>query len=80
MTMLSCRHMTQLISKALDGPLSWLQRLALGIHLLGCPPCRRFRRAVQWLHAALPAAPCEACLTSAARDRIRRALEEAAGN
>jgi len=78
--MLSCRKMTQLISKALDGPLSLLQRLALGIHLLGCPPCRRFRRAVQWLHAALASAPSDANLSSQARDRIRRALEKAAGN
>ncbi len=78
--MLSCRRMTRLISEALDRPLSWLQRLEVGIHLSGCSPCRRFRRAVRWLHEALPAAPCDANLSSQARDRIRRALEEAVGD
>ena len=77
--MLNCRHATRWISDALDRPLSWLQRLGLGIHLLGCPPCRRFRRAIRWLHRALPAAPCDALLSPEARDRIRRAVEEAAG-
>jgi hypothetical protein len=78
MTMLSCRNMTGLISQALDRPLSVLQRLMLGIHLLGCPPCRRFRRAIRWLHASLPTAPSDASLSPQARDRIRRAVEEAA--
>ena len=76
--MLSCRNMTGLISQALDRPLSVLQRLMLGIHLLGCPPCCRFRRAIRWLHASLPTAPSDASLAPQARDRIRRAVEEAA--
>jgi hypothetical protein len=80
MTMLNCRNMSQFISQALDRPLTLLQRLLLGIHLLGCPPCRRFRRAVRWLHQALPVAPSDVTLSPQARDRIRRALEEAAGN
>jgi hypothetical protein len=76
---LTCRRMTRWISDALDRPLSWLQWLGLGIHLLGCPPCRRFRRAVRWLHRALPGAPSDERLSPQARDRIRRALEEAGG-
>jgi hypothetical protein len=78
--MLSCRRMTKLISEALDRPLSWLQRLGVGIHLLGCSPCRRFRRAIRWLHGSLPAAPCDASLSPQARERIRQALAEAAGD
>jgi hypothetical protein len=76
---LSCRHVTRLVSDGLDRRLAWGERLVLGVHLLGCPPCRRFRRALRWLHAALPAVPSDAGLAPAARARIQRALEEAAG-
>lgn len=75
--MLSCRTMTRLISDGLDRRLSWWERLGLGIHLLGCGPCRRFRRAAQWLHARLPSASTGATLSSQARQRIQRSLEEA---
>ncbi len=71
--------MTQVISDGLDRRLSWLERLGLAIHLLGCSPCCRFRQAVRWLHRSLAQAPSEEQLSPEARDRIRRALEEAAG-
>jgi Putative zinc-finger len=71
--------MTRLVSDGLDRRLSWFERLVLGLHLLGCRPCQRFRRAVRWLYGALPAAPCDARLSPQARARIRQALDEAAG-
>ena len=77
--MLSCRRMTRRISDSLERPLSAFERLGLGVHLLLCPPCARFRRAVRWLHQSLPAAPSDARLPADARTRIRQALEEAAG-
>jgi hypothetical protein len=70
--------MTRLISDGLDRRLSWFERLMLGIHLLGCWPCRRFRRALRWLHTALPAAPTEAQLSPESRARIQQALDRAA--
>jgi hypothetical protein len=77
--MLSCRHTTRLISDGLDRSLSLVERLHLGVHLLGCPPCQRFRRAVRWLQRAL-ASPCaDARLPAEAHERIRRALEQATG-
>jgi hypothetical protein len=78
--MWSCCHATRLISNALDAPLSWGQRISLTSHLLVCRPCRRFQRAVRWLHGALAAPPAEVRLPADARDRIQRALEHAAGN
>lgn len=75
--MLNCRHMTRLISDGLDRRLSWVERLWLGVHLLGCPPCLRFSRAIRWLHRRLPAAPADVRLPPEARDRIARALEQA---
>lgn len=77
--MLTCRHATRVISDGLDRPLSWLERFGLAVHLLGCPPCRRFRRAVGWLHRSLAQAPADDRLSPQARDRIRRAVEEAVG-
>jgi hypothetical protein len=78
--MVSCRHATRLISDGLDRPLSLGERLWLGVHLLGCPPCQRFRRAARWLQRALASPPADHRLPAEARDRIRRALAQAAGN
>ena len=77
--MLSCRHATRLISDGVDRSLTLGERLRLGVHLLGCPPCVRFRRAGRWLQRALASPPAGARLPDEARDRIRRALEQAAG-
>jgi hypothetical protein len=76
--MLNCRDATRLISDGLDRSLSWLERLGLGVHLLGCGPCCRFRRAVRWLQGALASAPEDERLPPEARERIRIALERAA--
>jgi hypothetical protein len=75
----SCRQATRLLSDGLDRSLSLGERLRLGVHLLACPPCQRFRRAARWLQQAL-ASPARVGLPAEARDRIRRALERAAGN
>ena len=78
--MLTCRHATRLISDGLDRSLSWAERLRLGVHLLVCAPCLRFRRAARWLHRALGSPPADVRLPAAARARIRRALDRAMGN
>jgi hypothetical protein len=75
---LTCRHTTRLISDRQDRPLSWFEWFCLRLHLLGCEPCCRFRRAIRCLHRALASAPDDAQLSAEARERIRRALEHAA--
>ena len=77
--MFSCRRATRLISDGLGRPLSGLERLELAVHLLGCPPCYRFRRAARWLESDLARAFHDVRLPAEAHDRIRRALERAAG-
>ena len=76
--MFTCRHIARLISDRLERSLSWLEHLCLGVHLLGCRPCRRFRRAVRWLQQVLAFIPNDVSLPSEARERIRLALERAA--
>jgi predicted anti-sigma-YlaC factor YlaD len=76
--MLTCRHTTRLISDDLERPLTKFERLILGVHLLGCRPCRRFRRALGWLHGSLASAADDVQMPSDARERIGRALELAA--
>jgi hypothetical protein len=76
--MWTCRHATRLISDGLDRSLSWTQRLLLGIHLLGCVPCRRFHAAAHWLHQTLASPPADVRLPDEARARIQRVLERAA--
>jgi hypothetical protein len=76
--MLNCRDATRLISDGLDRPLALAERGRLGVHLLLCAPCCRFRRAAHWLRQALPQAPADGPLPDEARERIRLALERAA--
>jgi len=76
--MLSCRHATRLISDGLDRSLSLVECLGLGVHLLGCPPCRRFRRSARGLQRALASPPTDVRLPAEARARIERALEREA--
>jgi hypothetical protein len=79
--MRTCSRATRLISDGLDRSLSLTERLSLTIHLAGCPPCRRFRRAARWLHTVLVSPPDDDIrLPADARDRIRRALEQATDN
>ncbi len=40
--MLDCRQASQLISKSLDRPLSWRERLEVRFHLFICKYCKRF--------------------------------------
>jgi predicted anti-sigma-YlaC factor YlaD len=76
--MLTCRHASRLLSNRLDCPLTKFERFVLGVHLLGCRPCRRFQQALGWLHASLAFVPDDVHIPSDARERIRLALEHAA--
>ena len=76
--MFSCRHATRLISDGLDRSLSLGECLCLGVHLLGCRPCQRFRRSARGLQQVLASPPADIQLPAEARERIRRALERAA--
>jgi hypothetical protein len=82
--MITCRYASRLLSDRLDHRLSWFERVCLGVHLLGCRPCRRFRQAARWLHQTLgspsPERSRDVRLPAEARERIRRALEQAGGN
>ena len=79
--MTACKRAAQLISLSLETPLTWRQRLALAIHLLGCDLCRRFRRQMQLLQRAGSRAgrpeesPDSDKLSEEARQRIKRALQ-----
>ena len=50
---LVCDESSQLMSDSLDRPLTWVERLALRLHLLICRNCRRFRRQVEFIHMAI---------------------------
>lgn len=77
-----CRQAAEAISRAIDEPLSPLERLDLGVHTLFCGPCRRFRNQLTRLHAECATAVSEEAppdaptLSDAARERIAAALEQ----
>lgn len=67
-----------------DGaPRSFAQRLGMKAHLLVCAWCRRYGRQIRFLQRFAgpdlhhPLSP--ASLSSAARDRLRQAMEQSAG-
>jgi len=80
-----CRKATRVISEGMDRRLTGLERLSLGLHLLGCTPCRRYRRQLglirellrrlaEWLDQRHVDA--SARLTAEARQRIQEVLEQ----
>jgi hypothetical protein len=76
--MFSCRNVSRLLSDRLERSLSWLERLCLKVHLLGCGPCRRFGRAIRSLQAMRGDVGDGEQLPPEARARIQHALDEAA--
>ncbi len=83
---LRCEAASALSSRELDEPLSRLDRTALWCHLLACRSCRRFRRQLRVIRAAVrrnrrlaAGAGANEGLSRAARDRIARAIREAGG-
>lgn len=51
--MLSCKEATQLMSQKMDGKLSAMNRLSLGLHLLICRGCRNFDDQIQFIRKAV---------------------------
>ncbi len=84
--MTACKRASELISRSLDQPLNWRERLALAFHLCVCGVCRRFRRQMHLLQRAGRAAGGSestggddaVTLGDEARERIRRTLSDQA--
>ncbi len=82
---LHCEEASVLTSRELDEPLGLAERLAVRSHTLVCRSCRRFRRQLLFLRAALirgdvaslENGPGRDALSPEARARIERALMEA---
>ena len=51
--MIDCKQAVQLISRGLDEPLPWWQRVALRLHLLICDACTNFNRQMRLLRRAV---------------------------
>jgi hypothetical protein len=78
----TCREMSRLSSRELDGPLPRFQKFGTGLHLVFCRLCRRYRQQLRWLQQAARQAKPESTvagrLPQASRERLRRALREGA--
>lgn len=82
--MLSCRDVTQLISRSMDASLPVGKRIGVRVHLLICRFCARYekqllliRETMRRVAAAeeLPGGPSAEALSEDARGRIRQALQ-----
>lgn len=52
---LTCKQVSELVSREHEQPLSWGERFRLRLHLLICAGCRNFRNNVQWIRTAMKA-------------------------
>ena len=52
---LTCREASRLISRKMDRPLSFFERVALRMHMGICDACTRFSRQAEFLRRALQA-------------------------
>lgn len=85
MIMLSCQKVSELVSQSLDRPLGLRERIGLKLHLAMCRMCNRYRRQITFLsdsaramlHHPRGAQDLDTELTAEARERCRRAIEEA---
>ena len=75
--MTSCKYAALLLSRALETPLTWRERLSLRVHLAICGMCRRFRRQIDALQQAMKrSSASEERLSDEARERIRKRLQD----
>lgn len=50
--MRSCREISALVSRGLDKPLNWRERLEIRLHVAMCSSCRNFQRQTQFIRKA----------------------------
>ncbi len=76
--MISCKQATELISKAMEEPLSLTESIALKIHLFVCECCEQFKKQLHLVRAVFRRHPEDEAksLSSAAKDRMHRAIDD----
>jgi predicted anti-sigma-YlaC factor YlaD len=52
MTMLDCKHNTELLSQSCDRPLTWREKVATRLHLMMCHGCRNFAKQLAFIRKA----------------------------
>ncbi len=50
--MRNCREITELVSKGLDKPLGFSERLSIKLHVVMCSRCRNFQSQTQFIRKA----------------------------
>jgi predicted anti-sigma-YlaC factor YlaD len=84
--MLTCLEVSRLASESLERDLPLLVRIQVQMHLLMCPPCKRYVQQVRFLREVSrtlledlsTCLPGSACLSETARERIRKAIQASA--
>ena len=79
--MFRCKDVSQKVSRAMDAPLPFSERLAVEIHLMMCRYCARFRSQLRLLREMsgqvdvdLPGSEPTVGLSTGCKKRIREAL------
>ena len=79
---LRCEGSIRFMSELQDSQIPWAQRWAYRLHLIGCVPCRQFRRQIGFIRRAARrrgqeehAAPMVVKLSQQTRDRILASIQ-----
>lgn len=50
--MLNCKQNSELLSQALDRPVTFREKLAMNFHLMMCRGCRNYEKQLAFIHKA----------------------------
>ena len=85
--MFNCNEISKKVSESFDRSLPLYQRMMIRIHLMMCKYCSRFKKQLVIIREAIRSEDENAAglggasgLSSDARDRIKRSLQEQAGS
>lgn len=79
---LTCKDVTRLASQSLDGPLPFITRIRMRMHMLICVWCERYAKQIRSMHEAMPHYEehvdrvANKTLPNDAKERMKRALHD----
>ena len=78
--MLSCKEITELVSKSLDTKIPFMKRVELRLHLMVCKFCNRYAKQVRSLHSTIKRGGFDsvdesASLSAEFKDNMKQALK-----
>ena len=83
--MLSCKEITELVSKSLDTKVPFMKRMELKMHLMMCRLCNRYAKQIRSLHNVIKHNKFDSVdesvsLSAESKDNMKQALKSLENN